>query len=149
VIEIVRRSIVELCSDDHHGDEATLSQWLGNKTPAHFRQWIGNQDNHCVVGLLDGALAGVGLLRRSGAARTGEILLMYLKPEATRRGLGRAIHAALEARAREWQLAELHLGSTRNARCFYEGLGYRSTGDPRHVVGVLSSHPYRKALAGG
>ncbi len=38
--EVVRRSIVELCRDDHRDDESTLTEWLANKTPADFERWI-------------------------------------------------------------------------------------------------------------
>jgi hypothetical protein len=34
--EVVRRSIVDLCQADHHGDSDILAKWLANKTPANF-----------------------------------------------------------------------------------------------------------------
>jgi len=30
---VIRRSIVECCIEDHHGDSALLAAWLANKTP--------------------------------------------------------------------------------------------------------------------
>ncbi len=65
-MKIVRQSIRELCVADHHADPGTLDPWLVNKTPANFASWMENPENLCVVGELDGVLAGVGLLHRSG-----------------------------------------------------------------------------------
>jgi putative acetyltransferase len=38
-IEIIRRSIEELCIPDHGGDQDILPLWLANKTAAGFRAW--------------------------------------------------------------------------------------------------------------
>jgi len=86
-------------------------------------------------------LSGVGLLHRSG-----EIRLFFLAPGAQRQGIGKKIHAALEARANDWQLRKLHLDSTRLARPFYEALGYRSTGEASVRFGQLRCYPYEKEL---
>ena len=86
-------------------------------------------------------LLGVGLLRRDG-----EVLLFFVNPDAQRRGIGTAIHAALEGKARAWGLSKLTLDGTFAARPFYERLGYRSTGAARPRFGVLQSYPYEKTL---
>jgi GNAT superfamily N-acetyltransferase len=140
-IAVVRRSITELCTADHRGDPDTLAGWLANKTVPHFVTWLANEDNHCVIAETGGRLSGVGLLRRDG-----EILLFFLSPDAQRRGIGTAIHAALEAKAMAWGLPTLTLDSTFAARPFYERLGYRSTGAARPRFGVLQSYPYEKTL---
>ena len=140
-MDVVRRSIAELCMADHHGDEETLARWLANKTPETFQGWLSNPDNFCVVAASGSNLFGVGLLRRSG-----QVLLFYLAPGSQRRGIGRAIHVALEAKAIEWALSFLHLESTADARSFYEALGYRANGGPVHKYGVLQCFPYQKHL---
>jgi len=56
-------------------------------------------------------------------------MLCYVSPDAQRRGVGRALYAALEAKARAWGLARLHLRSTVGARRFYENLGYAQSGE--------------------
>jgi GNAT superfamily N-acetyltransferase len=140
-VDIVRRSITELCTADHHGDAETLASWLANKTVPHFVTWLANEDNHCVVAETGSRLLGVGLLRRDG-----EILLFFLSPDAQRRGIGTAIHAALEEKATAWGLSKLTLDSTFGARAFYERLGYRSTGAARPRFGVLQSYPHEKTL---
>jgi len=140
-IDVVRRSISELCVADHHNDEATLASWLANKTPQNFLTWLSNPDNFCVVAESDGRLVGVGVLHRRG-----EILLFYLAPGVQRRGIGRMIHAALEKRAMQWKLTSLHLDSTALACRFYEALGYRPTGAAVVRFGVLRCFPFAKQL---
>jgi len=140
-VRIVRRSITELCAEDHQDDAKTLDYWLSNKTPAHFRSWLADQSNFCAVAEIDDELAGVALLHRSG-----EIRLFYLAPGMQRRGAGKALHAALEERAKEWGLEKLHLNSTALARPFYEALGYQSTDVAKPHFGVLCCQPYEKIL---
>lgn len=140
-VKVVRRSIEQLCTADHHSDAATLAKWLGNKTPEDFRSWISDPDNFCVVAEADGRLSGVGLVDRSG-----EIKLFYLAPGSQRRGMGREIHVALEIQARTWGLRKLHLDSTFMARPFYEALGYQATGESKPRFGVLHCFPYEKTL---
>jgi GNAT superfamily N-acetyltransferase len=140
-VAVVRASIEALCTADHRNDPETLSQWLANKTPQSFRTWIANPDNFFVVALDGERLIGVGLLRREG-----EIVLFYLQPGTQRRGIGSALYEALEGKAIDWGLRELHLGSTCMARPFYESRGFRATGPARHRFGLLQSYPYEKRL---
>jgi GNAT superfamily N-acetyltransferase len=140
-VAVVRRSITESCRADHQGDPTTLQQWLANKTARQFGGWLDDEDNYCVVAALDGPVCGVGLVHRNG-----EVMLCYVSPEAQHRGVGRAVYAALEAKARAWGLASLHLSSTLGARRFYENLGYRQAGEPRPGFGLTQCHPYEKSL---
>jgi GNAT superfamily N-acetyltransferase len=140
-IEVVRRSIGELCIADHHNDEKTLAAWLANKTPQNFLTWLSNTDNFCVVAESDRRLVGVGVLHRRG-----EILLFYLAPGVQRQGIGKIVHAALEERAAQWGLASLHLDSTALACAFYEALGYRKNGPAIARFGDLRCFPYAKQL---
>lgn len=141
VVEVARQSIRELCLADHRGDRETLAQWLANKTPENFLAWLANPDNFCVVADLDDQVSGVGLVHRSG-----EIRLFFLAPGAQRLGVGKAIHAKLEAAAKRWGLSSLHPESTAMARPFYEAVGYRSTGPAIPRFGVLCCFPYEKRL---
>jgi GNAT superfamily N-acetyltransferase len=141
VVEVIRRSIQELCAADHHNDHETLNMWLANKTPENFLNWLANPDNFCVAAELNDHLSGVGLLHHSG-----EIRLCYLAPGAQGQGIGKAMHAKLEAVARDWGLSSLHLDSTAMACPFYEALGYHSTGAAIPRFGVLQGFPYEKRL---
>lgn len=140
-VDVVRRSIQQLCVADHQGDPSTIAMWLANKTPENFLLWLANPDNFCVVAESGDRLSGVGLLHRSG-----EIRLFYLAPGAQRQGIGRMIHAELEVTARRWELSSLHLHSTAMARPFYEALGYHSTGAASLRFGVLECFPYAMPL---
>jgi len=140
-IDVVRRSIAELCVTDHRNDVETLALWLANKTPQNFLAWLSNVDNFCVVVESSDRLLGVGVLQRGG-----EILLFYLAPGAQRQGLGKLVHAALEEKAGQWELTSLHLDSTALACPFYEALGYRRIGPAIARFGVLQCFPYAKQL---
>ena len=139
---VLRRSITELCTLDHHGDVDTLAKWLANKTTRDFLSWLAAEDNFCVVAEANDRIMGVGLLHRSG-----EVRLCYLAPGAQGRGSGKAILGALEEKAREWGLRKLHLESTVSARPFYERVGYRSRGAAKAGFGISHCHPYEKILA--
>jgi GNAT superfamily N-acetyltransferase len=140
-IDVVRRSISQLCVADHHNDEKTLTSWLANKTPENFLGWLANSDNFCVVAEAESRLHGVGVLHRRG-----EILLFYVAPGVQRQGIGKGIHAALEEKANHWGLASLHLDSTALACHFYESLGYRAVGSAVPRFGVLRCFAYTKQL---
>ena len=140
-VAVLRRSITELCTLDHHGDADTLAKWLANKTPENFLSWLATEDNFCIVAETNDQIVGVGLLHRSG-----EVRLCYLAPGAQGQGLGKAVHVALEEKAREWGLRRLHLESTVSARPFYERVGYRSAGAAKPGFGISHCHPYEKKL---
>jgi GNAT superfamily N-acetyltransferase len=140
-IDVVRRSINQLCVLDHHNDEKTLANWLANKTAENFLTWLSNTDNFCVVAESSSRLVGVGVLNRRG-----EILLLYLAPGAQRQGIGKMVHDALEEKASQWGLTSLHLDSTALACRFYEAAEYRSAGLPVERFGGLQCFPYAKQL---
>ena len=57
--DVLRRSIRELCVEDHRNDEASLQRWLANKTPEHVLAWIASPGSHLLVAIEGGAIAGV------------------------------------------------------------------------------------------
>lgn len=140
-MRVLRRSITELCVEDHHNDPETLQEWLANKTVKSFRSWLRSKDNFCVVTELDGQVNGVGMI-----SRRGEILLCYITPESVGRGFGSAILEALENQAQAWGTQTLRLGSTTSARAFYEKHGYVSAGNATCSFGSSCCYPYAKAL---
>jgi GNAT superfamily N-acetyltransferase len=89
-------------------------------------------------------VSGVGLLHQSG-----EVRLCYVRPRQQRAGIGRALLAALEARARAVGLAQLQLHSTAVARAFYESQGYVPQGAPIARRGRGLAYPYVKRLVLG
>ncbi len=122
-IDVIRRSICELCFADHGGDPEVLGQWLANKTAPRFLAWLARPGQYTVVAELDGELCGVGML-----GSDGEVRLCYVHPEFTRRGTGRALLRAMEARARAVGLVRRHLDSTVSAVDFYEAMGFQRSG---------------------
>jgi GNAT superfamily N-acetyltransferase len=142
---VMRRSIRELCVEDHRRDPKVLERWLANKTQASVAGWVASADAFCVAATdADEALIGFGML-----TRTGEILLLYVDPDAVNRGAGHALLEAMERRAREWRLATLTLDSTISARRFYERHGYIGRGECGPRADGLSCHAMAKQLDAG
>ncbi|HEX7761204.1 MAG TPA: GNAT family N-acetyltransferase [Caulobacteraceae bacterium] len=140
ICTVVRRSIIELCTEDHGDDPAILEPWLANKTPANVEQWIANPANTLLTCIESGALLGVGCVRDGG-----EITLNYVSPDARFRGVSTAMVAALEAAARARGHRICVLESTATARRFYLGQGYAPSSAPGEKFG-LKTYPMIKPL---
>ena len=136
-----RRSIIELCQADHHGDPAILDAWLASKTPESVRAWIERPDRTYLVAEEDGAILGVGSITDAG-----EVLLLYVSPDARFRGVSKAVLAALEEAARARGAAVATLISTGTARRFYLSAGYREQGASEGRFGT-ASYPMTKRVA--
>lgn len=136
---ILRRSITELCHQDHHGDAATIAAWLANKTADNMRRWI--EQSYVFVAIEDMAILGVGAMTSSG-----EITLNYVSPDARFRGISKTILARLEQQAAERRIQNVALGSTATARRFYLAAGYTDNGEPVKGFGVTFGYPMIKQL---
>jgi ribosomal protein S18 acetylase RimI-like enzyme len=89
-----------------------------------------NNGGEFLVAEQDGHLVGMGGIRPSGQRRA-EVLRVRVHPATRRRGVGRALMAALERRAGQLGLRELHLDTATNqpeAMAFYGSLGYQEVG---------------------
>jgi GNAT superfamily N-acetyltransferase len=139
--EVVRRSIVELCYDDHAGDESTLTEWLANKTPANFEEWIASERHAAFVAERDRAIIGFGLLELQGT-----IALLYVSPDARFSGVSKALLAALEGEAIAAGIGVLKLESSLTALRFYARCGYSSTGCSAKGFGITSCRPMSRQL---
>jgi N-acetylglutamate synthase-like GNAT family acetyltransferase len=117
--EVLRRSITELCSQDHKNDNEFLSKWLANKTPDNVAKWIADENNYTVVAEQSGDIVGVGVI-----TNTGKITLNYVSPDARFKGVSKAILDRLEKKARELGLEQCSLESTVTARRLYTSAGY-------------------------
>ena len=140
-VEVLRRSITELCTADHQNDAETLATWLSNKTEERFAVWVDREDAYLVVAEAEAVIVGVGLLGTDGQVR-----LCYVLPGQQGRGVGQALMAAMETQARAWGLTRLTLDSSLGARSFYRRAGYVPCGDARSGFGVTACHPYEKRL---
>ena len=139
--EVMRRSITELCQDDHQNDPKVLGSWLNNKRPEVFRSWLEESSESYFVAIENGRIQSVGAVANSGL-----IILNYVSPDARFRGVSRIMLAALEQRAREQGNRECRLASTATARRFYASCGYVEAGAPEGLFGSQSGFPMRKTL---
>ncbi len=137
--QVVRRSIVELCSADHRNDPFALDGWLANKTAEIFSDWIMQPQTSFLLAVENDDILGVGSVTDAGM-----IGLNYVLPVARFRGVSRAILLALEQRALERGATLCTLTSTATARRFYRANGYAEDGVP--VGGTLSGYPMSKGL---
>jgi GNAT superfamily N-acetyltransferase len=131
--EVLRRSIVELCLEDHRNDPAILEAWLANKTPQNVSSWIARPDNHVFV-----ASDGTRILAVGAVTGGGEITLNYVSPAARFTGVSQAVLRRLEATARDLGNARCHLTSTVTARRFYVSAGYVEQRPPIETFGSTS-----------
>jgi len=118
-IDLVRRSIVELCREDHDGDALTLEGWLANKSVKNMRAWIETPGSNVFIAERDGAMAGVGAF--TGA---GDVILLYVEPALRFSGISSGLLARIEERAREIGLPRLRLTSSLTARRFFLARAY-------------------------
>lgn len=118
-LALVRRSIVELCREDHHGDPLTLEGWLANKTLKNMEAWITRPGSVVVLAERDGRLAGVGAFTAAG-----DVILLYVAPEDRFQGVSKALLAECEKRAKEMRVPRLVLTSSVTARRFFLDRGY-------------------------
>lgn len=140
-VEVIGASIAKLCADDHDGDPETLRLWLEGKTERDFARWLDDPEVSLVVAERQSEPLGVGSLHSSG-----QIRLLYVRPEAQGRGVGRLLLAELERRARSLDLDELSLDSSAGARAFYQRHGYHPAGPPTCGFGISRCHPFTKHL---
>ena len=141
VCEVLRRSITELCVDDHGGRDDILSPWLANKTPENVLQWITAPSQLTVIAEIGHDLAGVGQ-----ASVEGKILLNYVSPDFRFRGVSKSIMLTLEEGIRSNGCSVVELASTGTALSFYEGLGYVAVGSPQMGHAGRLSYPMEKYL---
>jgi GNAT superfamily N-acetyltransferase len=139
---VVRRSINQLCSLDHHRDEQTISEWLANKTEANFDAWIKSEQHIALVAERADELVGFALLRR-----TGILALLYVAPEARFQGISKALLTKLERWALESGVTEISLESSLTALRFYQDCGYLGTGAPVRGFGITNGYPMSKRIA--
>jgi len=141
-VDVLRRTITEVCIADHQNDTPTLERWLRNKTPERFRRWLSTPNNFVAVAVVQETICGVGAIRRSG-----DLDLCYVHPAWQRHGIGRALLLAMESQAHEWRVRTLRLISTETARAFYERHGYVFLPEESAPgYGVLYDYRYTKTL---
>ncbi len=140
--QVLRRSIIECCVQDHQHRPEVLDAWLGNKTPDNVATWFASPSHHALVALREGSIVGVALLTQAG-----KLCLLYVLPEALHIGAGKALLAGIEAQAKTWGVSVLRLHSTATARAFYTRHGYIHAGKEKSCYGVETDFFWKKLNA--
>ncbi|WP_348540279.1 GNAT family N-acetyltransferase [Ruegeria sp. R14_0] len=136
---ILVRSITQLCVADHADDPEIIAQWTANKNPATIRDWI---DAGAQIWLAEqaGQPAAVGAL-----GQDGDITLLYIDPDHTGGGVGRALLEKLERELIRAGHAEGRLEATKTAYPFYARHGWQATGGCSQRTDLSCLH-MRKSL---
>ena len=116
---LIHRSIKELCAEDHDGDPIALTGWLANKTVRNIEVWFSQLGLYSFIAERDGQMMGLGTL--SGG---GEIILLYVLPEARFQGVSTALLARMEEQTRALHREICSLTSSLTARRFFLSRGY-------------------------
>lgn len=114
ICQVIIASITELCALDHKNDPRLLHEWLQNKTIENICQWIASR-NISLIALSEGKVVGIIML-----APEGLILLNYIHPHYSNKGIGSLLLNNLELLAKETNITNLTVHSTKTASPFYQ-----------------------------
>src|SRR5439155_25525451 len=107
-------SVKALCKDHYSLEQIT--GWLKNRTPQGYLPGI--ERGEMFVAVNERRIVGFG------HAVPGEVVAVYVEPEWTRHGVGRAILAEGITRARGGHQGAIRLDATLNAQEFYKKAGF-------------------------
>jgi ribosomal protein S18 acetylase RimI-like enzyme len=141
VFQVHVRAIRETASRCYGAEQ--IAAWSGNLRPEIYTGTI--EAGRLFVAEESGQVVGFGDLDPA----SGEVTAIYVLPEAQGRGIGGALLAEAENRARRAGLREIRLVSSVNAVGFYERHGFVSSGRSLHTLrsgGVLESEKMHKEL---
>lgn len=123
-------------------DQRQVEAWASGCGDADYTEAIEAAVLDYVVALRDGVVVGFGSLKWEApeeyeADVGAEVTAVYVLPSVAREGIGTEIHAELERRVREQNVAVLGLSASLPAVPFYEAHGYTSVTEYDHE---FSSH---------
>ncbi|AUV81144.1 N-acetyltransferase [Salinigranum rubrum] len=130
--EVHARSITELGRQAYSPEQ--VDAWVQGCESADYASAIESDDLTFIVAEKEGQIVGFGSLRfeTSESDSDAEVTAVYVHPSVVRQGVGTAIHAELERRARAHGAQSLGLSSSLNAVPFYEARGYEHFGERFH-----------------
>jgi ribosomal protein S18 acetylase RimI-like enzyme len=137
------RAIRETASRWYTADQ--IAAWSVNLGPEIYVAAI--EGGRLFVAEEAGEVLGFGELN----PETGEVIAIYVRPDAQERGIGRRLLAEAVGRARRAGVAEIRLVSSINAAEFYRRHGFVSEGSSFHTLrnGVLlECEKMRMSLSG-
>ncbi|MES0882200.1 GNAT family N-acetyltransferase [Roseibium sp. SCP14] len=137
---LLRRSIIELCQNDHGNSPERYEPWLKNKTAENVERWIRGPGR--VFSAVDQNRRVVGI---SMGTPDGEVVLNYVLPEARYCGVSKMLMNAIEDYFRDRGLSSSILNSTCTAENFYRSIGYSETGRVE-LHREMMCRQFRKAL---
>jgi ribosomal protein S18 acetylase RimI-like enzyme len=140
-LDVVRRSITELCAYEYRHDPLILARWLANKTIENFMRWISDPARAVCVATDDGRVVAVGMVTNEG-----NVQLNYVAPEARFRGVSKAVMGHLESHLRARGVREVTLLSSQVARQFYRSIGYQEGREVESKFGTVGGIEMTKVL---
>lgn len=118
ILEVHTSAIRELCAQ--HYTAAEIAAWSGRLQEGSYERVI--RERKFLVAVAADVVVGFGQLNTV----TGEVEAIYVRPSATRSGVGSRLLAELEYVAADLGLGELFLDSSLNAVPFYTRAGFQS-----------------------
>lgn len=130
-IRDVHLASIEGLAGDHYDDEQ-VGAWAHDRDPDEYP--IESPETEFLVADCGGTIVGFGWMKPDAddyieAAVDGEITAVYVHPSVSGEGVGSAVYAALESRARSAGASSLGLWASLNAVSFYESHGYSRVTD--------------------
>ena len=101
-----------------HYSRQEIDAWVAFPAPEGHEAEL--RSGHVFVAEEDGQIVGYGRFDTD----TGEVEATYVLPEAQGRGVGKALLAESEARARRAGFDSIHVSASLNALAFYEHAGF-------------------------
>jgi putative acetyltransferase len=137
------RSIRELGREAY--DERQVEAWAAGCESADYAAAVAAEGVVSLVAERGGAVVAFGSLRfgvpedGAGPDADAEVTAVYVDPSVAREGVGSAVYAALERRARAAGVESLRLVASANAVPFYEAHGYVRVGTRAHEFSARES----------
>lgn len=123
----IRADAVRAGCRDHY-PAAIVAALAAEPIPETFPATLGR--HYFAAALLEGRIVGFAALKRD----PGIVDAVFVRAEGMRQGIGAALLAHVEARARMLGLAALSLKASLNAVPFYERAGYVAGEPARHTT---------------
>jgi putative acetyltransferase len=118
-------SIRRVCAASYTPEQ--IDTWTRSKRAENYTRGMAGGES-MFVAEADRRLLGFA------AARDGIVMGLFVSADHQRRGVGRALLAALEDEARQRHIPELHSESTINAVDFYTSRGFRRIGPSVRIM---------------
>jgi len=140
VAEVISKAIRISCIADHGNDEQKLSGWLADKSQTNVEFVIDVAPSGCFVAERAGAIVGFA------AVSNGTLLQLYVDPDVSGLGIGRALLETTEQCARDESYKRITLDSTQTAQPFYRHMGYTDDSRPQSAICGVICYPMKKSF---